>query len=886
MSLSILRTSLIWTLLLGCIGLGYSSESIDTVYFNNGEFGDQVILKSHLTEILEDKNGEFSAEDILANPHNYSFDHSQDEFPYNKNLNSVYWIRFYGKNLDNHGQPYILDIHSPNVEKLTLYTLEGPQVQDRGSVGLQVPFHDRSYRDKNLLLNLPLPNGSNTNTYLIRVEKGGFCRFDFFLTPNNYFMYFSKGEYYFIGIFYGFIFCMIVYNLLMFFALKERVYLFYILVLLAGSLVTLSEDRMGYLWLWNGYPHLSYYLGIHVAPNLILLFFSIYAISYLQIKDKKDLLIITTAGFVHLAFYGTNSLIYGDIPSTDSLYFLPFVAMLWIAIKERLKNGQKVSANFIAGASFFLLTIIIEELRHQKLLFGGFWVVFNFHITLVVQSIILSLSIFDRLKSIRAEKENLNQNIKKKEIESVSQQFQTLGHEHIAKELRSLLTLLKSPLEGVMNGQGTENNTKNLQDVYKATQHIERFVESVLNDDSSTHTNDLYTGDVMRTASDTITGLKYIAIEKGIALNVSRDPQSLICNYNNHQYQSIIFNATLLAIKSASNSTTIDTSLNEGHNELKINILYTMGAEPVSDSEFLTDILRKACESIGASFNRTCKNRSCVVKLVLPFIALSIEEPSPSEIQDARIMMIDSNDRLMNYVGDELKELPIVKMVSAKRGLELLKKYPFDLIITEIKDLDLSGTELISEIRNIARSTSIIVLSGNKSSKDKNEIIGLGVEGYMSKPFNIEELKERTSYLLKKQEQEMKSAQKNSIVDSSVERVLLPMKDDFMEQVIESIEGQLGDPNFNVDQLAHKVGMSRAQLYRKFKSEVGESVKEFIRNYRLKVAGKLLKETSLSVKEVMIHVGFLNRQHFSKSFKEAHNLSPSAYKQRYSVALN
>jgi AraC-like DNA-binding protein/CheY-like chemotaxis protein len=618
---------------------------------------------------------------------------------------------------------------------------------------------------------------------------------------------------------------------------------------------------------------------------LILLFFSIYAISYLQIKDKKDKLIITTAGFVHLAFYGTTSLIFGDIPSTDSLYFLPFVAILWIAIKERMKNGQKVSANFIAGASFFLLTIIIEELRHQKLLFGGFWVVFNFHITLVVQSIILSLSIFDRLKSIRAEKETLNQNMKNKEIETVSQQFQTLGHEHIAKELRSLLTLLKSPLEGAMNGQETEQNTKNLQDVHKATLHIERFVESILNDDPSTLVEDLYTGDVMRTASDTISELKYIAIEKGVALNISRDPQSLICHYNNHQFQSIIFNASLLAIKSAANNTKIDASLKEEHDKLELSLFYTMGLDLVSDSEFLTDILRKACGAIGASFKRTCEGRSCVVKLALPFQALSIEEPSPTQIQDARIMIIDSNDRLMNYVGEEL-ELPIIKMVSAKRGLELLKKHQFDLIITEIKDLDLSGTELISEIRKTTQRTSLIVLSGNKSSKDKNEIIGLGVEGYMSKPFNIEELKERITYLLKKQEQEIQSAQKNSIMDSSVERVLLPKQNDFMQQVIEAIDEQLGDPNFNVDQLAHKIGMSRAQLYRKFKSEVGESVKEFIRNYRLKVAGKLLKETSLSVKEVMIHVGFLNRQHFSKSFKEAHNLSPSAFKQRYSVALN
>lgn len=877
---------MIWTLLLGSLGFCYSSssESVDTVYFNNGEFSDQIILKSHLTEILEDKAGVFSAEDILQSPNQHSFERSKEEFPYNENLESVYWVRFYGKNLDNHGQPYILDIHSPNVEKLTLYTYDGQQVKDCGSVGLQVPFHERSYRDKNLLLNLPLPQGNNTNTYLIRVEKGAFCRFDFFLTPNNYFMFFSKGEYYFIGIFYGFIFCLLVYNLIMFFALKEKVYLYYILVLIAGSLVTLSEDRMGQLWIWSDFPHLSYYLGIHVAPNLILLFFSLYAISYLQLKDNKDRWIITSAGLLHLLFYGGTSLIYGDVPFTDSLYFLPFITILSIAIKERARNGKKVSANFIAGASFFLLTIIIEELRHQKLLFGGWLVVFNFHITLVVQSVILSLSIFDRLKSIKDEQELLNQKAKRKELENISQQHQSIGHEHIAKELRSLLTLLKSPLEGAIQAQDHKQPGKNLQDAFQATQHIERFVESILADNTS-HTEDLYTGDVMRIASDSIAGLKYIALEKGVTLNVSREPDSLICHFNNYQYQSIIFNATLLAIRSASSDSPINAVLSKGAHQLEFKLNYSMPKDLNIDLDILSDIIKKGCNSIQASFSHQCANGYCTIEVALPFVPLTIEEPSSDLVQEARIMMIDSNNQLMDYVSKEVSE-PIVKMASAKRALELVKSHDFDLVITETKDLDLSGAEFISSIRKTSRETSIIVLSGSKSARDKNDIIGLGVEGYMTKPFNIEELKERISYLLKKQALDIKSAQKNSLINSHLENAELPKEDDFMKLVIEAIEGQLDDPNFNVDQLAHQVGMSRAQLYRKFKTEVGESVKEFIRNYRLKVASKLLRETNLNVKEVMTHVGFQNRQHFSKSFKEAHKLSPSAYKQRYTVAQN
>ena len=96
--------------------------------------------------------------------------------------------------------------------------------------------------------------------------------------------YFSKIEFICLGIFYGFILTMIIYNLILFFSTKDKVYPLYIGLLIMGTIRTLAEDRMGGLYLWRSNQELSYILGIYIAPNAILIFYMLFTFNYLKIK--------------------------------------------------------------------------------------------------------------------------------------------------------------------------------------------------------------------------------------------------------------------------------------------------------------------------------------------------------------------------------------------------------------------------------------------------------------------------------------------------------------------------------------------------------------------------------------------------------------------------
>ncbi len=67
--------------------------------------------------------------------------------------------------------------------------------------------------------------------------------------------------------------------------------------------------------------------------------------------------------------------------------------------------------------------------------------------------------------------------------------------------------------------------------------------------------------------------------------------------------------------------------------------------------------------------------------------------------------------------------------------------------------------------------------------------------------------------------------------------------------------------------LCDQIGISRANLYRKIKAISELSPTELIRNKRLEVALRYLKETNMSVSEVATLLGFNSHSYFSNSFK-------------------
>lgn len=96
----------------------------------------------------------------------------------------------------------------------------------------------------------------------------------------------------------------------------------------------------------------------------------------------------------------------------------------------------------------------------------------------------------------------------------------------------------------------------------------------------------------------------------------------------------------------------------------------------------------------------------------------------------------------------------------------------------------------------------------------------------------------------------------------------------FLARVKESITRHFNDSAFTTDQLAKEVGVSRAQLNRKFKDLLGTSPSLYLRTQRLERAQELLLERKLSISDVAYSTGFASEVNFSIAFKRHFGQAP------------
>ena len=99
----------------------------------------------------------------------------------------------------------------------------------------------------------------------------------------------------------------------------------------------------------------------------------------------------------------------------------------------------------------------------------------------------------------------------------------------------------------------------------------------------------------------------------------------------------------------------------------------------------------------------------------------------------------------------------------------------------------------------------------------------------------------------------------------------------FVQMVINVVEKHLSNYKFNIQTLAAGLGMSRRQLFRKFKAVVGCTPNFFIRNLRLQRAADLLRSTRMTVLEITYAVGFCDPKYFRAMFRGKYGVLPSVY---------
>ena len=105
------------------------------------------------------------------------------------------------------------------------------------------------------------------------------------------------------------------------------------------------------------------------------------------------------------------------------------------------------------------------------------------------------------------------------------------------------------------------------------------------------------------------------------------------------------------------------------------------------------------------------------------------------------ILIIEDDTDINNSTAEYLRRqgCACTQAFSGTEGRTLWRTGGFDLLLVDLMLPGLSGGELVAEIRRTSR-VPVIVLSAKTELSDKVELLGLGADDYLTKPYQLEEL--------------------------------------------------------------------------------------------------------------------------------------------------
>lgn len=384
------------------------------LFLNFSSFAQKIIILKDTTKefvfnedyysVLEDSLNLLTIKDINQ-PHNQKR-FKINKASYNERTSSTYWIKFsiiHKASIDN---LFCLESYSPHTENITLYIegLNSEWIERRN--GEFVHFYDREIKNKNLIFNIPTDT-INVRTYYLKIKSSNYCGFDFRIKSFSYFSNYNTNEYFFLGTYYGILFIMALYNLLMYFSIKEQVYIYYVLYVLSGIISTLTEDCLGYQYVWFKFPHWNTPIGYHIAPLFLLVSFVLYSRQFLQLKSLlplHDKIILASTG-IFLFYYGLHLSVLSEKFYFRGLYLIPFI-LIYISGIISFLNGYKPARFFIFGYTIIFVSIIIIQLRATGLINGNLLTVYSLNYGLVLEVAVLSFAMADRIKYIKKDKDD------------------------------------------------------------------------------------------------------------------------------------------------------------------------------------------------------------------------------------------------------------------------------------------------------------------------------------------------------------------------------------------------------------------------------------------------------------------------------------------------
>ncbi|MFJ2985837.1 MULTISPECIES: 7TM diverse intracellular signaling domain-containing protein [unclassified Pseudomonas] len=404
-------------------------------------------------QVYEDRTGSASIAQVTAPAFASRFRAHREEVLNAGYSTSVFWLKIdlrYQASANALPRQWLLELAYPPLDHLELY-LPGTDGAYRLAqrTGDALPYDSRQIRQNNYLFELPLQPGQATTVYL-RLHSQGSVQAPLALWSAEAYMEEQPTRLYVLGMIYGVLLVMLVYNLFIYLSVRDVSYLYYILYIASFGLYQVSVNGAGVAYFWPDSPWWA-----NAATPLFIgaagLFGCQFARHFLRLGkisrgfDRLLQLLMLGGALVMLL---AVSMPYGIALRMATVLALLFTVSIFTAGLYAWSRGLRVARWFIIAWTAFLLGGLVNTLMVLGYLPNVFITMYASQLGSALEVALLSLALADRINSMREQQAQTLRDTGRA-LEQVNQQLARSNH--LKDEFLATVTHeLRTPMNGVI----------------------------------------------------------------------------------------------------------------------------------------------------------------------------------------------------------------------------------------------------------------------------------------------------------------------------------------------------------------------------------------------------------------------------------------------------
>jgi len=233
------------------------------------------------------------------------------------------------------------------------------------------------------------------------------------------------------------------------------------------------------------------------------------------------------------------------------------------------------------------------------------------------------------------------------------------------------------------------------------------------------------------------------------------------------------------------------------------------------------------------------------------------------------ILIVDDHSEMRDFIQGVLVGYECLQANDGIQALDLLEKNKIDFVITDYMMPNLDGYGLIEEMKKRELDIPILMLTARGDISNKLEVLRLGIDDYLTKPFSKNEL------LIRIQNSLRNNAEKGNYTQDEHQESIEADDEQFLSAIKKYVLESCGDAAFGLEDIVEEFAISKSTLYRKIKSLSGLNPNQFINEIKLQQARSLVElKQCKSLKQLSFAVGFTKPSYFSGLYEKRFGSKP------------